>query len=129
MDTGALVATIVGSILASSGLWAVIQTLIAKKTGKEQDLKDIKAQLAELKQDNVASHTYQDAMINAQRDLMRERLLDAYYRCMDQGYYSKEQRETYGALFERYTQSPFNGNGVIHDLQPIMKNLPWEKET
>ena len=129
MEFLSLVVTIVCSILASSGLWAVIQTIINKKTGKEQDLKDIKAQLAELKKDNAESHKYQDAMINAQRDLMRERLLDAYYRCMDQGYYSKEQRETYGALFERYTQSPFNGNGVIHDLQPIMKNLPWEKET
>lgn len=128
MDTGALVATIVGSILASSGLWAVIQTLIAKKTGKEQDLKDIKAQLAELKQDNVASHTYQDAMITAQRDLMRERLLDAANRCMEKGYFSREERETYEELFSCYTQPPFKGNGVIHDLYSRMRDLPWEKE-
>lgn len=147
MDTGTLVVTIIGSILASSGLWAVIQTLIAKKTGKDQDMKDIKAQLAELKQDNIEALAYRearekleeerlaaqkaerDAMISAQRDLMRERLLDAYYRCTAKGYYSKEERETYGALFECYESEPFNGDGVLHDLQHIMKELPWSKES
>lgn len=146
MDTGTLIATIVGSILASSGLWAVIQTLIAKKTGKEKTLEDIKAQLAELKQDNIEALAYRksrelleesrlaaqkaerEAMLSAQRDLMRERLLDVYYRCMAKGFYSKEERETYGALFECYESEPFNGDGVLHDLQPIMKALPWTKE-
>lgn len=145
MDTGTLIATIVGSILASSGLWAVIQTIINKKTGREQDLKDIKDQLAELKNDNIEAIEYRktrealeekrleaqrverEAMINAQRDLMRERLLDVYYRCTAKGFYSKEERETYGALFECYEKPPFNGNGVLHDLQPIMKELPWDK--
>lgn len=146
MDTGTLVVTIIGSILASSGLWAVIQTIINKKTGKEQDLKDIKSQLAELKQDNIEALAYRearekleeerlaaqkverDAMISAQRDLMRERLLDAYYRCVTKGYYSQAERETYSELFACYTQPPFNGNGVIHDLQAQMKALPWAKE-
>ena len=146
MDTPTLIATIVGSILASSGLWAVIQTLINKKTGKEQDLKDIKDQLAELKQDNIEALEYRkarelleekrlaaqqaerDAMITAQRDLMRERLLDAYNRCTARGYFSREERETYEALFECYTQPPFNGNGVIHDLWDIMRELPWDKQ-
>jgi len=146
MDTPTLIATIVASILASSGLWAVIQTIINKKTGNEQDLKDIKDQLAELKQDNLEALEYRkerealeesrleiqkaerEAMINAQRDLMRERLLDVYYRCTAKGYYSKEERETYGALFECYENPPFNGNGVLHDLQPIMKELPWTKQ-
>ena len=146
MDTSTLIVTIVGSILASSGLWAVIQTLIAKKTGKEQDLKDIKSQLAELKQDNIEALEYRksreqleeqrlaaqkierDAMISAQRDLMRERLLEAYYRCTAKGYYSKEERETYGALFSCYESAPFNGDGVLHDMQHIMKELPFTKQ-
>lgn len=147
MDTSTLIVTIVGSILASSGLWAVIQTLIAKKTGKEQDLKDIKSQLAELKQDNIEALEYRksreqleeqrlaaqkierDAMITAQRDLMRERLLEAYYHCTAKGYYSKEERETYGALFSCYESEPFNGDGVLHDMQHIMKELPFTKDT
>ena len=147
MDTPTLIVTIVGSILASSGLWAVIQTLIAKKTGKEKALEDIKSQLAELKQDNIEALEYRkareqleeqrladqqverDAMITAQRDLIRERLLDAYYRCTNKGYFSREERETYEALFECYTQPPYNGNGVIHDLWEIMRELPWDKES
>lgn len=147
MDTLALIGTIVGSILASSGLWAVIQTLINKKTGKEKALEDIKSQLAELKQDNIEALEYRkarelleesrlaaqkeerEAIITAQRDLMRERLLDVYYKCTAKGFYSKEERETYGALFDCYESKPFNGNGVLHDLQPIMKALPWTKET
>lgn len=141
-----IIVTIVCSILASSGLWAVIQALINKKTGKEKLLEDIKSQLAELKQDNIESRAYreerelleaqrlaaqkaeQEAMIAAQRDLMRERLLDAYYHCTAQGFYTKEQREIYGALFDRYESEPFNGNGVLHDLRPIMKELPWYEE-
>ena len=129
MDKGTLIVTIVGSILASSGLWAVIQTLINKKSGKEKALEEIKSQLAELKQDNIASHKYQEAMISAQRDLMRERLLDAFYRCTARGYFSREERETYEALFEQYQSEPFNGNGVIHDLWDIMRELPWDKES
>ena len=129
MDTLTLIGTIVGSILASSGLWAVIQSLINKKSGKEKILEDIKTQVTELKQDNEETHKYRDAMISAQRDLMRERLLDAYNRCTAKGFYTQAEREIYGALFECYTKSPFNGNGVIHDLQPIMKELPWTEET
>lgn len=128
MDKLTLIATIVGSILASSGLWAVIQTIINKKTGKEKMLEAIITELSEIKKDNAESHKYRDAMISAQRDLMRERLLEAYYRCTAKGYYSREERETYGSLFERYESEPFNGDGVLHDLQPIMKELPWTKE-
>lgn len=147
MDTLTMIATIAGSILASSGLWTVIQTLIARKSGKEQALEDIKSQLAEIKKDNIEALEYRkarelieesqlatqkaerDAIITAQRDLMRERLLDVYYKCTEKGFYSKEERETYGALFDCYESEPFKGNGVLHDLQPIMKALPWTKET
>lgn len=145
MDTLTLIATIVGSILASSGLWAVIQTLINKKTGKEQDLKDIKDQLAELKQDNIEALAYreerqlleeqrlaaqkveQEAIISAQRGLIKERLLENYNKCLSKGFYTRDEREVYEELFERYESAPFNGNGVIHDLHSLMRELPWEK--
>lgn len=143
MNTATIIVTIVCSILASSGLWAVIQTIINKKTGKEKDLQDIKEQLTELKQDNLEAIAYRksreqleeerlaaqkverDAMINAQRDLMRERLLENYKKCITKGFYSKEEREVYESLFECYEQPPFNGNGVIHDLHSLMRELPW----
>lgn len=147
MDTPTLIATIVGSILASSGLWAVIQTVINKKTGRDKDIKDIKDQLAELKQDNIEALAYrksrelleeqrlatqkveQEAMITAQRDLIRERLLDNYKKCITKGFYTKDEREVYEALFECYESEPFNGNGVIHDLHSLMRELPWTKDT
>jgi len=146
LDTPTLIATIVGSILASSGLWAVIQTIINKKTGKEQDLKDIKDQLAELKKDNLEALEYRrtreaieesriatekaerEAMINAQRDLIRERLLDNYKKCIAKGFYTQDEREVYEALFERYESEPFNGNGVIHDLHSLLRELPWSDQ-
>lgn len=126
MDKWTLVATIVGSILASSGLWAVIQTIINKKTGKEKMLEDIKAELSEIKKDNADSHKYRDAMISAQRDLIRERLLENYKKCLARGVYTRDEREVYEALFDRYEQPPFNGNGVIHDLHSLVRELPWE---
>lgn len=146
MNTATIIVTIVCSILASSGLWAVIQSLIAKKTGKEKALEDIKGQLAELKRDNIEALEYRksremleetrladqkaerDAIITAQRDLMRERLLDVYYKCIAKGFYSKEEREVYESLFECYEHPPFNGNGVIHDLHSLMRELPWSEQ-
>lgn len=128
MDVSTIV-TIVCSILASSGLWAAIQALINKKSGKEKILEDIKAQVAELKQDNAESHKYQDAMISAQRDLIRERLLENYKKCLARGVYTRDEREVYEALFERYEQPPFNGNGVIHDLHSLVRELPWSDQT
>ena len=142
-----IIVTIVCSILASSGLWAVIQALINKKTGKEKLLEDIKSQLAELKQDNIESRAYreerelleaqrladqkaeQEAIIAAQRGLIKERLLENYKKCLTKGFYTRDEREVYEELFERYESAPFNGNGVIHDLHSLMRELPWEKET
>ena len=128
MDKLTLIATIVGSILASSGLWAVIQSIINKKTGKEKMLEDIKAELSEIKKDNAESLKYRDAMISAQRDLMRERLLENYKKCIAKGFYSRDEREVYEELFERYESEPFKGNGVIHDLHNLMRELPWSEQ-
>ena len=68
------------------------------------------------------------AIIESLKGLIRERLLDVYSRCIKNGYYSKEEREVYHKMYECYTQGPFNGNGVIHQLQPIMENMPWTEE-
>jgi len=70
----------------------------------------------------------QKAIIQSLTGILRERLLENYHQCMEKGYYTKEEREVYGEMFKCYTQDPFNGNGVMHDLQPIMKALPWTKE-
>lgn len=70
----------------------------------------------------------QQAIINSLMGILRERLVENYHRCQEKGYYSKEEREVYGKMYECYTQDPFNGNGVIHQLQPLMQNMPWTEE-
>ena len=68
------------------------------------------------------------AIIESLCGMMRERLLDNYKRCIKKGYYTREEREIYGEMFECYEKAPFNGDGVMHDLRPIMKDLPWTAE-
>ena len=70
----------------------------------------------------------QRAIISSLTGLLRDRLLDAYNRCMEKGYYTKAERETYGELFKCYESAPFNGNGVMHQIRPIMQALPWTEE-
>lgn len=70
----------------------------------------------------------QNAIINSLMGILRERLVENYNRCMAKGYYSKEEREVYGKMYDCYTQDPFNGNGVIHQIQPIMQKMPWTEE-
>ena len=89
------------------------------ETVKYREMRDAKdKELAEV----------QDAIIQSMAGILRERLLENYNRCIEKGFYSKEEREVYGEMFECYTQAPFNGNGVIHQLQPIMQKLPWVLE-
>lgn len=70
----------------------------------------------------------QQAVIDSLAGILRERLLENYKRCIKKGYYSEKEREVYKEMYKCYTEPPFNGNGVIHDLQPIMVNLPWTAE-
>lgn len=90
-----------------------------KETVKYRELRD--------QQDQKAVRV-QEAIIQSLMGILRERLVESYHRCQEKGYYSEEEREVYGKMYECYTQDPFNGNGVIHQLQPIMQNMPWTEE-
>ena len=103
-----------------------------------EDVQEMKKDLVILQQANEATVKYrelrdsrdkeaiavQEAFIESITGLMRDRLLDNYRRCMKKGYYTMEEREIYGKMFECYEKPPFRGNGVMHDLRPIMKALP-----
>ena len=105
-----------------------------------EDMQDLKKDLILLQEANEATVKYrelrdsrdkealevQEAIIESITGLMRDRLLDNYRRCMKKGYYTMEEREIYGKMFECYEKPPFRGNGVMHDLRPIMKALPIE---
>lgn len=90
-----------------------------EETVKYRELRD--------QQDKRAAKV-QEAIIQSLMGILRERLVENYHRCMEKGYYTKEEREVYGKMYECYTQDPFNGNGVIHQLQPKMVALPWTAE-
>ena len=79
-------------------------------------------------QRDAANAEAQNAVINSLRAMIRDRLLEAYDRCMAKGYYTKEERETYGELFNCYENKPFDGNGIMHQLQPKIQALPWTAE-
>jgi len=70
-----------------------------------------------------------DGMINALKLLMQDRLIANADACMEKGYYTREERITFHAMYELYISEPFNdGNPVVVGLQPKMVALPYTKE-
>jgi outer membrane murein-binding lipoprotein Lpp len=116
--------------------------LSAKLSNLTIDMQDIKKDITLLQEANRETVKYrelrdandkaalkaQHAIIESLKGLLRERLLSAYKQCMTKGYYTKEERETYSELFRCYESEPFAGNGIMHQLRPIMQALPWTKE-
>lgn len=108
-----------------------------------KDIQDLKKDVALLEKANTATVKYrelrdkqdkeaavvQKAIIKSLTGILRERLLENYKRCIEKGFYTKEEREVYGAMYKCYTEDPFNGNGVMHQLQPVMQALPWTEDT
>ena len=123
-------------------LTETVKALDIKVDGISDDMQEVKKDVALLEEANEATVKYRElrdkqdkdsavvqrAIIKSLTGILRERLLENYHRCVAKGFYSKEEREVYGAMFECYTQDPFNGNGVMHQLQPIMQKLPWTED-
>lgn len=121
-----------------------VSTTVTGVSGKvdvlSKDLQDLKKDLILLQEASEETARYrelrdkkdkealevQSAIIESIKGLMRDRLLDNYRRCMKKGYYTMEEREIYGKMFECYEKAPFRGNGVMHDLRPLIKALPIE---
>lgn len=108
-------------------------------TGDVQDLKDDLMVLQKANEETAKYREQRDqqdkidsmerkAIIESLCGMMRERLLDNYKRCIKKGYYTREEREIYSAMFECYEKEPFSGDGVMHDLRGVMKELPWTAE-
>lgn len=56
--------------------------------------------------------------------MARSMLLDNYEKCTHKGFYSVEEREVYGKLYESYKAD--GGNSVIDTLAPRIRSLPIE---
>lgn len=118
---------------------SILDNKVDKQTSEIKDIKDDTVLLQKANEETVKyretrdlqdkkAAKVQDAIIQSLMGILRERLVENYHRCMEKGYYTQEEREVYGKMYKCYTEDPFNGNGVIHQLQPKMASLPWTEE-
>jgi len=125
-----------------TGISDQVTSLSDKFDFMAEDMQELKKDIILLQQANEETVKYrelrdaqdrkslkaQEAVIESLKGLLRDRLLEVYKQCIAKGYYTKEERETYGELFTCYESEPFDGNGVMHQLRPIVQALPWTAE-
>lgn len=107
MTPGEIIAVIVGSFatLVTGVVLFVLKGYISelKKYRNEREIKEA------AKDDLVLG-------------MARVMLMENYRACEKKGYYSMEDREVYGKLFEAYRAS--GGDGIIDQLAPKLRELP-----
>ena len=82
----------------------------------------LKANIAALKKyrnERERKETAKDELILGMARVM---LVENYNRCEEKGFYTMDEREVYGKLFEAYRVN--GGDGVIDQLAPKLRNLP-----
>lgn len=82
----------------------------------------LKANISELKKYRNERERKEAAKDELLLGMSRVMLIENYNRCEEKGYYSTEDREVYGKLFEAYRIN--GGDGVIDQLAPKLRNLP-----
>lgn len=82
----------------------------------------LKANISDLKKYRNEREKKEEAKDELILGMARSMLIDNYNRCEEKGYYSTDEREVYGKLFEAYRIN--GGNGVIDQLAPKLRNLP-----
>lgn len=82
----------------------------------------LKNYIAELKKLRAEREEKEKGKNDLLLGLTRVSLLETYKRCEQNGYYSLEDREVYGKLFDDYVLN--GGNGVIAQLAPKIRMLP-----
>ena len=82
----------------------------------------LKANISDLKKYRNERERKEAAKDELLLGMSRVMLIENYNRCEEKGYYSTEDREVYGKLFEAYRIN--GGDGVIDQLAPKLRNLP-----
>lgn len=136
------IVTSLATVFAGAGFWTYLSQKSEKKDGistkidtLSADLKKVSENLDEEKKHRIAREKSDDkvravanderkAIIESQKALMRERLLENAHKCIAKGFYTEQEREVYHAIYEIYVNEPYKGNGVIHTYQPILADLP-----
>lgn len=81
-----------------------------------------KGYIADLKKYRAEREVKEKAKDDLILGLARVTLLETYQRCEQKGYYSLEDRDVYGKLFDAYVTS--GGDGIIDTLAPKIRALP-----
>ena len=82
----------------------------------------LKANISDLKKYRNERERKEAAKDELLLGMSRVMLIENYNRCEEKGYYSTDDREVYGKLFEAYRIN--GGDGVIDQLAPKLRNLP-----
>lgn len=89
-------------------------------------LKGYMADMKKYRQDRERKEAEEKQKEQAKNELIlglaRVTLLEVYEKCERKGFYSLEDREVYGKLFDAYVAN--GGDGVIDQLAPKLRALP-----
>ena len=82
----------------------------------------LKSNISDLKKYRNEREKKEEAKDELILGMARVMLIENYNRCEEKGYYTTDEREVYGKLFEAYRIN--GGDGVIDQLAPKIRNLP-----
>lgn len=116
--TPALFAAGAVNLLAFPLLLWYIKRKLEKFDGKREDAR------IEQREDERRKIEQREAERSIILAIARTMLLNNYEKCMDKGFYSVEERDVYGKLYESYAKD--GGNGVIEEIAPRIRALPME---
>lgn len=86
----------------------------------------LKSNITDLKKYRLEREKKEEAKDDLLLGMARVMLIENYNRCEEKGYYTTDEREVYGKLFEAYRIN--GGDGVIDQLAPKIRNLPTKNQ-
>ena len=111
--------------LAAGGLMTIVTGVVLfVLKGYITDLKNYRAEREQKEREHEIKEDAKDDLVLG---LARCSLIENYYKCERQGYYSTTDREVYGKLFKAYVTC--GGDGVIDQLAPKLQQLPTSLPT
>ena len=85
----------------------------------------LKSNISDLKKYRSEREKKEEAKDELLLGMARVMLIENYNRCEEKGYYTTDEREVYGKLFEAYRIN--GGDGVIDQLAPKIRALPTKE--
>ena len=82
----------------------------------------LKANISDLKKYRTEREKKEEAKDELILGMARVLLVENYNRCEEKGFYTTDEREVYGKLFEAYRLN--GGDGVIDQLAPKLRAMP-----